>query len=132
MPALTAQPERLRFAFASCQNYEDGLFTAYQHMAKDDLDLVVHLGDYIYEGDAHDKLVRRHSGPKLKSLDDYRIRHGQYRSDPLLHAMHARCPWVVTWDDHEFEGNYANDISKTPGVNPAEFLKQRAHAYQAC
>ncbi len=131
MPLVTASPERLKFAFASCQNYEDGLFTAYQHMAKDDLDLVFHLGDYIYEFGQHNDLVRRHARPEVKTLADYRIRHSQYRSDPLLYRMHARCPWVVTWDDHEFEGNYANDISKNQGVSPANFLKQRASAYQA-
>ncbi len=131
MPLATASPERLKFAFASCQNYEDGLFTAYRHMAKEDLDLVVHLGDYIYEGGAHDNQVRRHLGAKLKTLADYRIRHSLYRTDSLLQLMHVRCPWVVTWDDHEFEGNYANATSKEKGVNPAEFLKRRASAYQA-
>lgn len=132
MPAAAVMPERLRFAFASCQNYEDGFYTAYQHMAKDDLDLVFHLGDYIYEYGAHNKGVRKHVRTKeIKSLDDYRIRHCQYRSDPHLHHMHARCPWVVTWDDHEVEGNYANDTPKKKGPSPAEFLERRAHAYQA-
>jgi alkaline phosphatase D len=131
MPEPTALPDRLRFAFASCQNYEDGLYTAYEHMTRDELDLVLHLGDYIYEFGAHDKRVRKHVGEKCKSLADYRLRYCQYRHDPHLKAMHARCPWVVTWDDHEVEGNYANDISKNKDVKPAEFLKQRAHAYQA-
>lgn len=130
-PERAATPEKLRFAFASCQHYEQGLFTAYEHMAKDDLDLVLHLGDYIYEYAAKDKLVRKHLGKKLASLDDYRIRHAQYRSDPLLKAMHARCPWVVTWDDHEVENNYANAVSEKKGVRPADFLVQRANAYQA-
>jgi alkaline phosphatase D len=131
MPAPDTLPKQLRFAFASCQNYEDGLFTAYQHMAKDDLDLVFHLGDYIYEFVPRDGRVRKHVRSKMHSLADYRVRHCQYRSDAHLHHMHARCPWVVTWDDHEVEGNYANDISKHKGVKPAEFLERRAHAYQA-
>ncbi len=130
-PIPSARPERLRFAFASCQHYEQGLFTAYEHMAKDDLDLVVHLGDYIYEYAARENLVRKHVGKKLSTLDDYRIRHAQYRSDPLLKGMHARCPWIVTPDDHEVENNYANDISERTGVDPAAFLRQRANAYQA-
>ncbi len=134
MPARTHTPHELRFAFASCQHYEQGLYTAYEHMARDELDLVFHLGDYIYEYPGRDKQVRKHIGPaktRLQSLDDYRLRHAQYRHDPLLHRMHARCPWVVTWDDHEFENNYANDISEVPGTDPVAFLVQRANAYQA-
>jgi alkaline phosphatase D len=141
LPAADAMPERLRFAFASCQYYEHGFYTAYAQMAKDDPDLVFHLGDYIYEYPSGEKPkpVRRHSGPKngkIKTLADYRERHALYRSDPLLHGMHARCPWFVTWDDHEFDNNYANDIQEEqpPGRKPAEpadFLVQRAAAYQA-
>ena len=123
-------PEKLRFAFASCQHFETGLFTAYQHMAQDELDLVVHLGDYIYEYEGKDDRVRKHLGKKLLTLEDYRLRHAQYRSDTHLQAMHASCPWLVTWDDHEFENNYANDISEKSGIDPAQFLLQRASSYQ--
>ncbi|QEL15011.1 alkaline phosphatase D family protein [Limnoglobus roseus] len=134
LPAADVMPEKLRFAFASCQHFEQGYFTAYEQMVKDDLDLVVHLGDYIYEYPGKDKLVRKHCGPekaKIKSLDEYRVRHSQYRGDAHLHAMHAKCPWFVTWDDHEFDNNYASDISEKKGVDPIEFLHQRANAYQA-
>jgi alkaline phosphatase D len=131
MPEPAVLPEKLRFSFVSCQHFEQGLFTGYQHMAQEDLDLVVHLGDYIYEGAAVDNRVRKHVGGKLTTLADYRNRHAQYRGDPLLQTMHARCPWVVTWDDHEFENNYAAGISERGGVDPAEFLEQRANAYQA-
>lgn len=131
LPAPTVLPERLRFAFASCQHYETGLYTAYGHMAEQDLDLVCHLGDSIYEGKGRDGLVRKHHGGKLQTLHDYRVRHAQYRSDPLLAAMHARCPWFVTWDDHEVENNYADDHSERPNVTPEQFLQQRAAAYQA-
>ncbi|VTR97294.1 alkaline phosphatase D family protein [Tuwongella immobilis] len=134
LPAADSMPESLRFAFASCQHYETGLYTAYEQMAQDNLDLVFHLGDYIYEYAGADKRVRKHTGPaktKILSLEDYRGRHAQYRSDPLLHGMHAQCPWFVTWDDHEFDNNYANDISEKKGVDPVAFLKQRAFAYQA-
>ncbi len=131
MPAQEARPRALNFAFASCQHYEQGLFTAYSEMARDELDLVFHLGDYIYEYKGKDKLVRKHAGDEIVSLADYRRRHAQYRSDPLLHGAHARFPWVVTWDDHEFDNNYANAISEEKGVDPAEFLKRRANAYRA-
>lgn len=124
-------PDRLRFAFASCQHFESGLFTAYQHMAEQDLDMVVHLGDYIYEGRGRKGQVREHIGGELHSLEDYRIRYAQYRSDPLLSGMHARCPWVVTWDDHEFDNNYAGSVSEEEGIDPVEFLIRRANAYQA-
>src|SRR5262249_54648996 len=119
LPERASSPDRLRLAFASCQHYEQGLFTAYEHMAKDDVDLVFHLGDYIYEyphnSNAKTPPVRKHAGPtkgKISTLEDYRNRHAQYRTDAHLQKMHAVCPWVVTWDDHEFENNYANDISE--------------------
>jgi alkaline phosphatase D len=131
MPARTVLPPRLSFAFASCQNYEQGLYTAYQQMATEDLDLVFHLGDYIYEGAGKPGKTRQHAGEEIRSLADYRVRHAQYRSDPLLHGMHARCPWFVTWDDHEFDNNYANAISEEEGVDPVEFLYRRLNAYQA-
>jgi alkaline phosphatase D len=101
MPQPASHPERLRFAFASCQHYETGLFTAYEDMARQDVDLVVHLGDYIYENAGRPRQVRRHAGPELHTLDDYRARYAQYRLDPALQGMHALAPWIVTWDDHE-------------------------------
>ncbi|GAB4469329.1 MAG: alkaline phosphatase D family protein [Armatimonadaceae bacterium] len=131
LPEPGSNPSQLNFAFASCQHYEAGYFTAYERMAQDELDLVFHLGDYIYEGPGREGNVRRHIGRKLFTLGDYRVRHSQYRSDPLLQRMHARCPWFVTWDDHEFENNYAADISERRDADPAEFLIQRTNAYQA-
>ncbi len=132
MPAPSARPDTLRFAFTSCQHWEAGYFTAYEQMAKDDLDLVIQLGDYIYEGAGRDGAVRKHAGPKLMTLGDYRVRYSQYRTDPLLQAVHQRFPWIVTPDDHEVENNYASDIAGRAGVvDPAEFLLQRANAYQA-
>jgi alkaline phosphatase D len=132
MPRRNAMPEECRFGFASCQHYETGLYTAYEHMAKDNLDLVFHLGDYIYEGPGRDDQVRKHSGDhEIRSLEDYRIRHAQYKTDPLLQAMHAQCPWVVVWDDHEFDNNCACEISEEKDVDPVDFLVRRANAYQA-
>lgn len=132
MPLESELPDQLKFAFASCQNYEQGLFTAYEQMAQDDVDLVFHLGDYIYEYQSgKNGKIRTHLGHEIESLGDYRVRHSQYRSDPLLHGMHAKCPWIVTWDDHEFDNNCANDISEESQVDPVEFLLRRANAYQA-
>ncbi len=131
MPVSSSIPSALNFAFASCQHYEHGLFTSYEHMLKDDLDLMIHLGDYIYEYAGGKNVVRKHHGAEIRSLDDYRARYSQYRSDPHLRNMHARCPWVVTWDDHEVDNNYADAVSEEAGVAPAEFLERRANAYQA-
>ena len=120
----------LSFAFASCQNYEQGLFTAYDHMAQEDLELVVHLGDYIYEGPGRPDRVRQHNGLEIKSLSDYRNRHALYRLDPALQKAHAMFPWIVTWDDHEVDNNYATDKAED-GVSREQFLERRANAYQA-
>ena len=134
-PAAGASPDGLRFAFASCQQYEHGFYTAYRHMAEEDLDLVIHLGDYIYEAatDAYSAPggnVRHHVGLEATTLEGYRQRHAQYRTDPDLQAAHAAFPWVVTWDDHEVENNYAGDISQHNDP-PALFRARRAAAYQA-
>jgi alkaline phosphatase D len=130
-PAAEALPDRLRFAFASCQHYETGLFTALEHMAQEDLDLIVHLGDYIYEYAGQDKRIRKHSGPEITTLEHYRNRYAQYRMDTHLAAAHAHCPWLVVWDDHEFDNNCAADISEERDVTREDFLIRRANAYQA-
>ncbi|MEM9644073.1 MAG: alkaline phosphatase D family protein, partial [Planctomycetota bacterium] len=91
-----------------------------------------HLGDYIYEYAAgRNGKVRTHHGAEIQSLNDYRSRYAQYRSDSLLQHMHAQCPWIVTWDDHEFDNNCADDVSEEQGIDPADFLFRRANAYQA-
>lgn len=121
----------LRFAVASCQHFETGLFTAYAHMAREEIDLVTHLGDYIYEYGGYDGRVRKHVGLEIRTLDDYRRRYGQYKSDPLLQAAHARCPWLVTWDDHEVDNNYADEWGEN-GMESAEQVRaRRAAGYQA-
>lgn len=132
MPPPHQLPDQVRFAVTSCQNYEQGLFTAYEQMAADNVDMVFHLGDYIYEYEAgRNGKVRTHHGSEIMSLGDYRVRHAQYRSDPLLQNMHAQCPWWLTWDDHEFDNNCACDISEESGVDSLSFLSRRANAYQA-
>jgi alkaline phosphatase D len=128
-PVLGSALERFRFAFASCQHYEQGYFTAYDLMAKDDVDLVMHLGDYIYESSWGDT-VRRHDGPEPKSLPEYRNRHALYKSDKALQRAHARTPWLVTWDDHEVDNDYQGLESEDYQVQ-AEFVKRRAAAFQA-
>jgi alkaline phosphatase D len=121
----------LSFAFVSCQHFEEGLFTAYGHLAREEVDLVAHLGDYIYEYGGVDNRPRKHIGLEIRSLDDYRRRYAQYKSDPLLQAAHARCAWTVIWDDHELHNNYSmldrDSTSGTPDVQ----RERRAAAYQA-
>lgn len=134
MPADNTLAKNLKFAFASCQHFETGYYTAYQHMAQENCDLVAHLGDYIYEYAGKEGRIRKHVGPHIDTLADYRIRHAQYRSDELLQAAHAMCPWLVTWDDHEFDNNYANLTPEHPkrDINKPElFVQRRANAYQA-
>ena len=120
--------DKLRFAFASCQNYQNGYYTAYGNMIKEDLDLVVFLGDYIYE--------RGGAGPRplpaneCMTLDQYRDHYALYRSDVNLREAHRLFPWIITWDDHEVDNNYAGFIAEDD-ESPESFMKRRAAAYQA-
>jgi alkaline phosphatase D len=129
-PLASASVARLRFAFASCQQYEQGYYGAYRHMVADDLDLAVFLGDYIYESSWGREHVRKHDGPEPYTLADYRGRYALYRSDPDLQAAHASMPWIVTWDDHEVDNDYADDRPED-GMERAQFLERRAAAYRA-
>lgn len=130
-PAPGALAPRLRFSFASCQHFEHGYFTAYKHMTAEDLDLVVFLGDYIYESSLRRHQVRLHErADEPVTLEEYRARYVQYRSDKDLQAAHHAFPWIVTWDDHEVDNDYANDRQEN-GTPPGEFLLRRAAAYQA-
>lgn len=130
-PAMGDRVNRFRFAFASCQNWQQGYYTAYKYMAQEDLDLVVHLGDYIYEGGVSATAVRPHNGPEPYTVEEYRNRYALYKSDPNLQAAHAAFPWLVTWDDHEVDNNYADEIPQDPELQSREdFLRRRAAAYQ--
>ena len=122
--------ERLTFAFASCQSWESGHYTAHAHLADEDVDLVLWLGDYIYEGGANPRALRSHDGPEATTLDAYRARYALYKSDPNLQASHGRAPWVVVWDDHEVDNNYAGDTPEA-GAPDVPFLERRAAAYKA-
>jgi len=119
----------LRLGAASCQNYRDGYYTAYTHLAAESCDLIAFLGDYIYEGGGSGP-VRNHPGGEANTLVGYRDRYALYKTDPELQAAHAACPWVVVWDDHEVDNNYAGAFSQD-GVDPVAFLARRAEAYQA-
>ncbi|MEJ3743818.1 alkaline phosphatase D family protein [Actinomycetes bacterium KLBMP 9797] len=132
-PAAHARPRQLRFAFASCQNYESGYYTAYRHLSEEDLAFVAFLGDYIYEGRPNPAALRPHEGTdEPYSLEQYRNRHAQYRSDVDLQAAHAAFPWVVTLDDHEIDNNWADEIPQDPAAQtPEAFRARRIAAFQA-
>jgi alkaline phosphatase D len=127
-PAADAAPAQLRFGFASCQHFEIGYFGAYRHLLAEDADLMLFLGDYLYEGPARPGRVRQHIGDEVTTLTEYRNRHAQYKTDPDLQRLHASVPWLVTWDDHEVDNDYADGQSEHLG---AHFLQRRAAAYQA-
>jgi alkaline phosphatase D len=129
-PPAGSDVERLRFAFASCQQYEHGYYAAYRHLAAEDLDLVVHLGDYIYESSWGRNHVRKHGAEESITLEEYRNRYALYKSDTDLQSAHAAFPWLVTWDDHEVSNDYAADHSQFRDL-PQAFLMRRAAAYQA-
>ena len=130
-PAAGSSPAQLRFAFASCQNYTQGYYTAHAALAKEDLHALVFLGDYIYEGDARGDRVRDYARRGWAfTLADYRDRYAQYKTDKDLQASHAAFPWIVTWDDHEVENNYAGGIDVSDPRNK-QAVFERTNAYQA-
>nr|MBA3949046.1 alkaline phosphatase D family protein [Acidobacteriota bacterium] len=113
---LPRQASRVRLAVASCSNLPWGYFNAYRRIAeREDLDAVLHLGDYIYEyrngtygdGTAFGRVPM--PDKEITTLEDYRTRHAQYKSDPDLQAAHAMHPWIAVWDDHEFTNNAWRD-----------------------
>jgi len=106
-PLPDAAVAKLRLGYASCQKWEDGFFSAWRHMRDENLDAVMFLGDYIYEYPAKNGKVRTPSGGWVLSLDDYRQRYALYKGEAELQAMHAACPWLMTWDDHEVQNDYA-------------------------
>lgn len=133
-PARNAR-EPIDFAVASCAFWEQGWFTVYRHIANSAPDLVLHLGDYLYEYGPRFKpppsgVIRSHLGGDLRTLAQFRRRHAQYRGDPDLQAAHAVAPWVVTPDDHEVADNWnAENAKDIP--DPVEFARVKAVALQA-
>ena len=131
-PAAGTLAESLTMCFASCSNYPVGFFTAYAALAADEPDLVLHLGDYQYEGISNADSVRATAGNETSTLAGYRQRHAQYKSDPDLQAAHAVAPWLVVWDDHELDNNWADEVPQDPEVQSrADFLVRRAASFQA-
>jgi alkaline phosphatase D len=134
----------LAIAVASCQQWDAGYYTAYRHMAEQDVDLVLHLGDYIYEYGIDTELDADVEGRRdtrvpvsfdgdSDTLDRYRMQYGLYKSDPDLQAAHAAFPWLVTWDDHEVQDNYAarRASEDEEPTTVEDFLVRRAYAYRA-
>jgi alkaline phosphatase D len=130
LPTTGEPVDRFRLAVANCQWYESGTYAAYRHMATEDLDLVLHLGDYIYE---YPGAGPRASSPnhEIRTLPDYRLRYASYKVDPDLQAAHAAFPFMATWDDHEVANNYLGDT--VPGGRAANrrLPDRRAAAYRA-
>src|SRR5690606_9221955 len=144
-PATMAAVDQLRIGVAGCQNYEHGYYTAYKYLAQEEnLDAVFHYGDYIYEkaqgipsGFVNRQgerviipTVREHIGPEPVTLQDYRLRYALYKSDPDLQAAHAAAAFMVSYDDHEIDNNWAGTHDQD-GSDPKAFLIRRAAALQA-
>jgi len=138
-PAADDAITRLRLGVVSCANWEAGYFAAYRHLAeRGDLNLVVHLGDYLYEYGTGDFAARgvvvRATKPdhEILTLADYRTRHAQYKTDPDLQRLHASVPWIITWDDHEVANDMWSDGAEnhTPGTE-GDFAARKAAARQA-
>ncbi|MFI6486329.1 alkaline phosphatase D family protein [Streptomyces sp. NPDC050564] len=123
----------LRVALASCQNWQNGYFTPYADMLDQDPDFVLFVGDYIYESKPAATAVRKHEGSdEPYTLVQYRNRYAQYRTDPHLAAMHAHVPWVVTFDDHEVDNDFAGEIPQDPDKQSHDaFVARLTAAYQA-
>ena len=129
-PAADSMPSALKLAVASCQHWEFGSYAAHRHIAAAAPDLVAFLGDYIYEWGPY-QLQHPPSAVRSNesfSLDEYRARYAQYKTDRELQAAHHAAPWIVTWDDHEVANDYAN--ARDERLDP-RFLLRRAAAYQA-
>lgn len=131
LPTEGAAADAFRLAVVNCQWYESGAYAAYRDVAETDLDLVLHLGDYIYEWAAGAGDRRSLPAQEVETLADYRLRYASYKVDPHLLAAHASAPFACTWDDHEVANNYLGD-TVPEGVVPVERLpERRAAAYQA-
>lgn len=129
-PAPDADVRSLRFATASCQRWDQGRWAAWSDLRARDPDVVLFLGDYIYEygTPANRHEPRRHEGGRCRTLADYRARYAQYKSDPKLRDLHAQAPWICIWDDHEVDNDYAGDVDYD--LSP-DFHRRRAAAVQA-
>ena len=132
--AAGTTPDQFRFAFSSCQNWEQGYFAAYRDLVEQGgIDAFVFLGDYIYEyatgGYADERGRTTGQDFECETVEQYRQRYALYQSDPLLQAAHALVPWIITWDDHEVDNDYAAASSEEDAERQA-FLARRAAGYQ--
>jgi alkaline phosphatase D len=116
---------------AGCQDYQSGYFTAYRHLADEELEFVFHYGDYIYEYGPDTPAVRQHVGPLISSLDDYRRRYAQYKADADLQRAHAAHAFFMTFDDHEVRNDWAGDMDDDDQAPPEVFRLRRQSAFQA-
>jgi alkaline phosphatase D len=130
LPPAHLPVDNFRIVVASCQHYEHGWFAAHRHIAQASPDLILHLGDYIYEGSFGERIRRHESDTPLLTLADYRARHACYKRDPDLQAAHAACAWTPIWDDHEVANDYAGELA-IDGESPGAFRQRRAAAYRA-
>ncbi|KIF71783.1 alkaline phosphatase [Streptomyces sp. AcH 505] len=130
---IARDPSKLRVALASCQNWQNGYFTPYADMREQEPDIVLFVGDYIYESAPTASAVRVHEGSgEPYSLLQYRNRYAQYKTDPDLLAMHAAAPWIVTFDDHEVDNDFAGDVPQDPAQQSHDaFVSRLTAAYQA-
>lgn len=133
-PATSNTSTPLSIAVTSCAQWEHGYFTAYRRAAEDQPNLILQLGDYIYEhgpgGYPVKTRARTMVGGEIRTLADYRRRHAFYRTDPDLQFAHATAPWLVVFDDHEVDNNWAGNHHEVFGVT-AEFLRRREAAFRA-
>ncbi len=139
-PGLLARPDNIRFGVVSCSNLQAGWFSAYRHLARrDDLDAIVHLGDYLYEygpgeygyGQSNKDIRKHHPAHEMVALADYRRRHAQYKLDPDLQSLHARLPFITTWDDHETANDAYRGGAENHQPEEGDFHTRRARAYRA-
>ena len=132
----------VRMAVVSCSNWQFGYFNAYEAIAaEEDLDVLVHLGDYLYEygidgygSEVAQQLGRLHDPvTEMVTLDDYRLRHAQYKTDPALQAAHAATSWICTWDDHESANNSYRTGAQNhnPEENEGDWSDRKQAAIQA-
>ncbi|RXT21609.1 MULTISPECIES: alkaline phosphatase D family protein [unclassified Bosea (in: a-proteobacteria)] len=138
LPAPGASIERMNFGVLGCQRYEDGFFSAFRHVADERFDFIFHYGDYIYEY----RMVRPNERPlpvarvmpgepdEIYALADYRQRYAIYKMDPDLQLAHASAPWIVSFDDHEVDNNFAGMVSEE-SIPPEIFALRRAAGFQA-
>lgn len=134
-PAAGGSPELVRIGVANCQAWQSGYYSAHRHLAEEeDIAAVVFLGDYIYELESS-IAARPHGMDPPTTLEGYRRLYELNNTDPDLRASLAAHPWIVTWDDHEVEDNYADGyqglVGRSMGQSPEAFHAKRAAAYQA-